>query len=149
MCKKQGNHGPTLDPSQFFVHTYVQVRTYLPYQSKILNNPKNYQLKTPPPAVYKTSGMSPSPQKKKQTSSGKEIAADFLSRTVNQVSTHICGTPTTQKAALSVLEDLAKSDNNISKLNISSKAANGAATYAMLKKVSLLLLQSKKITMSM
>jgi hypothetical protein len=76
----------------------------------------HYQLKTPPPAVFKTAGMSPSPQKKKQKSSGKEIAADFLSCTVNQVSTHICRTPTTQKAALSVLEDLSKSDNNISKI---------------------------------
>ncbi len=51
----------------------------------------HYQLKTPPPVVFKTSGMSPSPQKKKQKSSGKAIAVDFLSRMVNQVSTHICG----------------------------------------------------------
>ena len=80
--------------------------------------------------------MSPSPQKKKQKSSGKKIAADFLSRTVNQVSTHICGTPTTQKAALSVLEDLAKSDNNISKMIVSSKAANGTPSYGILQEVS-------------
>ncbi len=108
-----------------------------------------YQLKTPPPAVFKTSGMSPSPQKKKQKSSGKAIPADFLSRTVNQVSTHICGTPTTQKAALSVLEDLTKSDNNISKMILSSKAANGTPSYGMLQEVSLLLLQSKKVMMSL
>jgi hypothetical protein len=88
--------------------------------------------------------MSPSPQKKKQKS-----AADFLSHTVNQVSTHICGTHTTQKVALSVLEDLAKSDNNISKMIVSSKAANGTPSYGMLQEVSLLLLQSKKVTMSL
>jgi hypothetical protein len=109
----------------------------------------HYQLKTPPPAVFKTSGMSPSPQKKKQKSSGKAIAVDFLSHTVNQVSTHICGTLTTQKAALSVLQDLAKSDNNISKMIVSSKAANGTPSYGMSQEVSLLLLQSKKVTMSL
>jgi hypothetical protein len=92
--------------------------------------------------------MSPSPQKKKQKSSGKKIAADFLSHTVNQVSTHICGNPATQKAALSVLENLAKSDNNIYKMIVSSKAANGTPSYGMSQEVSLLLLQSKKITMS-
>jgi hypothetical protein len=86
----------------------------------------HYQLKPPPPAMYKTSGMYPSPQKTKQKSSGNKIVVDFLSRTVNQVSTRICGTPTTQKTALNVLEDLAKSNNNISKMIISSKAANGA-----------------------
>ncbi len=93
------------------------------------SNNNHYQLKTPPPVVFKTSGMSPSPQKKKQKSSGKAIAADFLSSTVNQVSTHICRTPTMQKAALSVLEDLDKSDNNISKTILSSKAANGTPSY--------------------
>jgi hypothetical protein len=108
----------------------------------------NYQLKTPPPAVYQTSGMSPSPQKKKQKSSRKEIAADFLSCMVNQVSTHICGTPTTQKTTLSVLEDLAKSNNNISKMIVSSKLANGTPSYGILQEVSLLLLQSKKISTS-
>ncbi len=92
--------------------------------------------------------MSPSPQKKKQKSSGKEIAADFLSRMVNQVSSHICRTPTTQKVASSVLKDSTKSNNNISKMIVSSKAANGAPTCGMLQQVSLLLLQSKKITMS-
>jgi hypothetical protein len=98
--------------------------------------------------MYKTSGMSPSPQKKKQKSCGKESAADFLSRMVNQVSTHICGTPTTQKAALSVLEDLAKSNNNISKMIVSSKAANCTPLCGISQEVSLLLLQSKKITIS-
>jgi hypothetical protein len=98
--------------------------------------------------MYKTSGMSPSPQKKEQKSSKKEIAVDFLSHMVNQVSTHICGIPTTQKAALSVLEDLAKSNNNISMMIISSKAANCDPTYGMLQEVSLLLLQNKNITMS-
>jgi hypothetical protein len=109
----------------------------------------HFQLKTLPPAVFKTSGMSPSPQKKKQRSSGKAIAADFLSCTVNQVFTHICGTPTTQKAAMSVLEDLAKSDNNISKMIISSKADNGTPSYGMSQEVSLLLFQSKKVTISL
>jgi hypothetical protein len=98
--------------------------------------------------MFKTFGMSPSPLKKKQKSSGKEIAADFLSRMMNQVSTHICGTPTTQKAALSVLEDLAKSDNNISKMIITSKAANGTPSYGMSQEVSSLLLQTKKFMMS-
>jgi hypothetical protein len=107
----------------------------------------HYQLKTPPPAVFKTSGLSPSPQKKKQKSSGKKIAADFLSRAVNQVSTHICGTPTTQKAALSVLEYSAKSNNNISKMIVSSKAASGTPSYGMSQEVSSLLLQSKEVTM--
>jgi hypothetical protein len=37
----------------------------------------HYQLKTPPPAVFKTSGMPLSPQKKKQKSSGKEICSGF------------------------------------------------------------------------
>jgi hypothetical protein len=112
------------------------------------SNDNHYQLKTPPPAVFKTSGMSPSPQKKKQKFSGKEIAVDFLSHMVNQVSTHICGTPSTQKAALSVLEDLAKSDNKKSKMIISSKAANGTPSYGMLQEVSSLFLQSKKVRMN-
>jgi hypothetical protein len=98
----------------------------------------HYQLKTPPPAVFK----------KKQKSSGKVIAADFLSPMVNQVSTHICVTPISQKAALSVLLDLAKSDNNISNIIVSSKAANGTPSYGMSQEVSSLLLQNKKVMMS-
>jgi hypothetical protein len=60
--------------------------------------------------------MSPSPPQKKNCISKEDSAMDFLSRTVNQVLSHFCGTPSTQKAALKVLEDLSKAKNNVSKI---------------------------------
>ncbi len=93
----------------------------------------------------KTSGMSPSPPQKKNRVSKEDSTADFLSLMVNQVSSHICRTPSTQKTALKVLKDLSKAENNVSKIIVSSKSATGLPALGMSQEVCMLLLQSKKI----
>ncbi len=71
----------------------------------------------------KKSGMSHTPPQRKNRVSKEDSTTDFLSRTVNQVSSHICGTPSTQKAMLKVIEELSKAENNVSKIIVSSKSA--------------------------
>jgi hypothetical protein len=89
--------------------------------------------------------MSPSPPQKKNHVSKEDSTTDFLSCTVNQVSSHICGIPNTQKAMLKVLEDLSKAENNVSKIIVLSKSATGLPAPGMSQEVCMLLLQSKKI----
>jgi hypothetical protein len=93
----------------------------------------------------KASGMPPSPSQKKYHVSKEDSTTDFLCRKVNQVLSHICGTPSTQKAALKVLNDLSKAENNVSKIIVSSKSATGLLAPGMSQEVCMLLLQSKKI----
>jgi hypothetical protein len=90
-------------------------------------------------------GMSPSPPQKKNHVSKEDSTADFLSCMVNQVSSHICGTPSTQKMVLEVLKDLSKVENNVTKIIVSSKSATGLPPPDMAQEVCILLLQSKKI----
>lgn len=88
-----------------------------------------------------------SPPKKHRTA--EEINSSFLGRTVTQVSGHMLkGSPSTQQAALSVLADLAKPDNNVSKIIVSSNAVNGTPTQGMSQDTCKLLIHSKKITKS-
>jgi hypothetical protein len=62
----------------------------------------------------------------------EEVTSRFIGPTVTRVSAHILeGSPSTQQAAYSVLDDLAMPDNNVSKVIVTSQTVNGTPTQGM------------------
>jgi hypothetical protein len=86
-----------------------------------------------------------SPQKKNHRTM-EEVTTRFIGRTVTQVSGHMLeGSPLTQQAAYSVLDDLAMPDNNVFKVIVTSKTVNGTPTQGISQDTCRLLIHSKKI----
>jgi hypothetical protein len=106
--------------------------------------------KIPPslPSLCQRSIIEPSPfsPPKKHHMTMEEVTSRFIGRTITRVSGHMLeGSPSTQQAAYSVLDDLAMPGNNVSKVIVTSKTVNGTPAQGMSQDTCKPLIHSRKI----
>ncbi len=71
---------------------------------------------------------------------------DFKARTVHQLTGHMCeGSPASQQAAMSALDNLSSSSDNLSKMIIKSSVDRGSTSIGMSQDAALKLIQPEKL----
>ena len=71
---------------------------------------------------------------------------DFKARTVHQLTGHMCeGSPASQQAAMSALDNLSSSSDNLSKMIIKSSVDRGSTSIGMSQDAALKLIQAEKL----
>jgi hypothetical protein len=87
-----------------------------------------------------------SPKRRKVAKPADNPGQDFKARTVHQLTGHMCeGSPASQQAAMSALDNLSSSSDNLSKMIIKSSVDRGSTSIGMSQDAALKLIQAEKL----
>ena len=87
-----------------------------------------------------------SPKQRKVAKPADNPGQDFKARTVHQLTGHMCeGSPASQQAAMSALDNLSSSSDNLSKMIIKSSVDRGSTSIGMSQDAALKLIQAEKL----